>query len=224
MRMLLTQADAVLRARWSAAEGAAQPRTLARLAAVLVLFGVIYGGVMGTYGLPEGRVLQILYSAVKVPLLLLITFGLSLPSFFVINSLMGLRGDFTYALRALIAAQAGLTVVLAALAPFTAMWYASVVDYNAAILVNTAMFGFASITAQQLLKRYYRPLIERDRRHLLMLRAWLVIYAFVGVQMGWVLRPFIGHPAGPTRFFREEAWGNAYVQIWQIILRTFGSA
>ena len=28
-----------------------------------------------------------------------------------------------------------------------------------------------------------------------MLRTWLVIYVFVGIQMGWVLRPFIGDPA-----------------------------
>ena len=27
-----------------------------------------------------------------------------------------------------------------------------------------------------------------------MLRTWLVIYVFVGIQMGWVLRPFVGSP------------------------------
>ena len=27
-----------------------------------------------------------------------------------------------------------------------------------------------------------------------MLRTWIVIYVFVGIQMGWVPRPFIGDP------------------------------
>jgi hypothetical protein len=52
---------------------------------------------------------------------------------------------------------------------------------------------------------------------------WLVIYVFVGVQMGWVLRPFVGHPDLPVQFFREEAWGNAYVEvllkIWELLGR-----
>ena len=41
------------------------------------------------------RMWQVVYSAVKVPFLLFTTFFLSLPSFFVINTLLGLRGDFT---------------------------------------------------------------------------------------------------------------------------------
>jgi hypothetical protein len=47
----------------------------------------------------------------------------------------------------------------------------------------------------------------------MLLRAWLIVFAFVGIQMGWVLRPFIGHPRGPTTFFREGAWGKAYVEV-----------
>jgi hypothetical protein len=50
-----------------------------------------------------------------------------------------------------------------------------------------------------------------------MLRAWLVLYAFVGIQMGWVLRPFIGDPFGPVEFFRRGAWDNAYVIVARMI-------
>jgi hypothetical protein len=63
----------------------------------------------------------------------------------------------------------------------------------------------------------------RNRRHRLLLRTWLVGYALVGIQMGWVLRPFVGAPDMPVQFFREEAWGNAYVvvarMIWEVITR-----
>ena len=44
---------------------------------------------------------QVVYSAVKVPFLLFATFGLSLPSFLVINTLLGLRADFARVVRAL---------------------------------------------------------------------------------------------------------------------------
>ena len=184
-----------------------------------VVGGVTYGAVMGSYGGWGGdRVWQVVYSGAKVPLLLLVTFVLTLPSFFVLNSVMGLRADFPAVLRGVVTAQAGVAVVLAALAPYTALWYLTSAGYAEAILFNAAMFAIASLTAQVILRRHYRPLIARDRRHRLLLRCWLAVYAFVGVQMGWVLRPFIGEADLPTLFFREEAWGNAYVKIWEMVV------
>ena len=170
-----------------------------------------FGGVFGE------RFWQVVFSAVKVPLLLAGTFALSLPSFFIVNTLFGLRSDFLYSTRALVATQAGLTIVLASFAPFTILWYASSSNYRAAILFNLVMFGSASVTAQWLLRRFYEPLIQRDRRHRKLLRVWLVIYGFVGIQMGWVLRPFIGTPNLTPQFLRQDAWGNAYVRLANII-------
>jgi hypothetical protein len=164
---------------------------------------------------------QPLYSGLKVPLLLLVTFGLSLPSFYVLNMLAGVGGDFAQSLRALVAAQAVLTIVLAALAPFTVLWYASFAGHDGAILFNAVMFGGASLSAQWVLRRYYRALVARNKRHRWLLRVWLIIYAFVGIQMGWVLRPFIGHPDLPVSFFREDSWSNAYVflarTVWKMV-------
>ena len=193
-------------------------RKLAQLGSLIVVFGVAYGAVMGSFGGVLGeRFWQVVFSAVKVPLLLTATFALSLPSFFVVNTLFGLRSDFLHSIRALLATQAGLTIVLASFAPFTILWYASSSDYRGAIVFNTLMFGSASLTAQWLLRRFYEPLIRRDRRHRTLLRAWLVIYTFVGIQMGWVLRPFIGSPDLTPQFFRQDAWGNAYVKLANII-------
>lgn len=188
-----------------------------------IVFGLFYGLVMGTYsGLWGGRSLQLLYSAVKVPMLLMITFGLALPSFFVLNTLAGMREDFGEVLRALLAVQAGLTLVLASLAPLTLFWYAGVPNYQAAILFNAGCFGLASLAGQLLLVRFYRPLEARNPTHRLLRRTWLGLYAFVGVQMGWVLRPFIGQPGSPEQFFREGAWGNAYVELFQIARNAVG--
>jgi hypothetical protein len=211
MTAALAQADDLLRGRAAVA--------LWRLLAMIALFGVLYGSVMGTFGGVRGeRALQLLYSGTKVPLLLLVTFGLSLPSFFVLNTLLGVRNDFAEALRALVATQAVLTIVLASLAPFTALWYASSGAYRPAILFNAAMFAVASFAAQAILRRWYAPLIARNARHRMLLRVWLIIYAFVGVQMAWVLRPFVGDPNSPTRFFRQGAWGNAYVEVARMVM------
>jgi hypothetical protein len=48
---------------------------------------------------------------------------------------------------------------------------------------------------------------------------WVGIYAFVGIQMGWVLRPFVGYPDTQVQFFRTDTWGNAYVIVFETIWR-----
>ena len=50
----------------------------------------------------------------------------------------------------------------------------------------------------------------------------MVLYVFVAIQLAWVLRPFIGSPNVPTRFFREDAWSNAYVVVLDTIWKTLG--
>ena len=93
--------------------------------------------------------------------------------------------------------------------------------YSQAVLFNAAMFGLASLAGQLVLRRLYRPLIARNPRHRPLLYVWLAMYAFVGIQLGWVLRPFVGAPGSPVRFFRPGAWGNAYVEVWRLIDRAF---
>jgi hypothetical protein len=190
---------------------------------MVLAFGLAYGGVMGTFGgLGGDRPWQVAYSAIKVPLLLVATFLLSLPSFFVLNTLLGLRSDFPRVVRALVTTQAGLTILLASLSPLTATWYVSSSDYREAILFNALMFTVASVGAQWSLRRDYRVLIAKSPRHRSLLWTWIVIYAFVGIQMGWTLRPFVGDPASPVQFFRQDGWSNAYETVFQMIREASG--
>jgi hypothetical protein len=48
----------------------------------------------------------------------------------------------------------------------------------------------------------------------------IIVFAFIGIQMGWLLRPFIGNPTEPVRFLREDAWGNAYLAVLHMITNT----
>jgi hypothetical protein len=223
MRTYFQAIDDFLRGRGVFAIDAPQTHRLRWLVLLVVTCGTFYGAVMGTCtGLVPSRLHQLLYSGVKVPLLLLATFLLCVPSFFVVNTVAGLREDFGQVLRAVIAAQSCVTVVLASLAPFTVLWYVSSNDYQSAILFNAVMFGLAAAAAQVVVRRYYGPLIRRSSRHRQLLRFWFVLYAFVAIQMGWVLRPFIGNPNLPVTFFRAEAWGNAYVVLAHMIVRVAG--
>jgi hypothetical protein len=43
-----------------------------------------------------------------------------------------------------------------------------------------------------------------DQSVKMVFRIWVVVFALVGAQMGWVLRPFVGHPNADFTFFRER--------------------
>src|SRR4051812_2556879 len=100
MQSLLLGTDDVLRRKaWTASSSAA-----ANLLVLIVVFGMAYGAAMGSYGgFWDERGWQILYAAIKVPLMLLATFLVCLPSYYVVNTLLGLRQDFVQAMHALMA-------------------------------------------------------------------------------------------------------------------------
>ena len=89
-------------------------------------------------------------------------------------------------------------------------------------MFNGLIFALASIAGQHLLQGYYRPLIARNPRHRPLLWTWLGMYIFIGIQMGWILRPFVGAPSAPVQFFRSGDWGNAYVVVTELILHALG--
>jgi hypothetical protein len=210
--------DDLLRARGRFAPDASHLPTPGTQA-VIVAAGLLYGAVMGSYGL---RAPQILYSALKVPLLLGVSALVCLPNLLAVNTVLGLRDDFRAVLRALVLSQGTVCLSLAALAPITAVAYLSLADYNSAVVFNGAMFLLAALAGQISLGRQYRPLIAANPRHRLGRNAWLALYVFVAIQMAWVLRPFVGNPELPSRFFREGAWGNAYVEVAALVWRALG--
>jgi hypothetical protein len=53
---------------------------------------------------------------------------------------------------------------------------------------------------------------------------WVVVFALVGAQMGWVLRPFVGNPALPFEWFRarQSSFFEAVLNILRALLSGSG--
>jgi hypothetical protein len=194
------------------------------LPAVVAFAGLAYGAFMGSFSaFTWERSPLVLYVAIKVPLLIFATSLICLPGFFTLNAVLGLQADFADALRAILAAQAALTLALASLGPITSVFYLSGITHDAALLLNALVFLLATLAGQSVMRRHYAELIahpERGSRHRVMLWAWTMLYAFVGTQVGWMLRPFVGRHDLPVSFFRDEPFSNAYVAILNLIFKT----
>lgn len=191
---------------------------------IVLCAGAIYGGVMGSWSAGgEGRIWLIPFAAIKVPLVILTTTLICLPGYFVLSTVLGLRSEFRAALAAIAAGQAGTTLALASLAPITRFIYVGGIGHAGALVLSAGMFTLAAAAGYAVMLRRYRPLLGNRitaRKHRLMLIAWITMYIFVGIQMGWMLRPFVGTPGMAVKFLRPEPFSNAYVAVAKIVVQS----
>ena len=109
-----------------------------------------------------------------------------------------------------------MSLQLGALAPITLLLDLVETDYRIAQSWSSLLFAVASCNAWRVLARGYEPLVAVSPLHAQLRRVWILLYAFVGIQMGWDLRPFVGNPELEAAFFRSEI-GNAYVEVPNVL-------
>ncbi len=208
--------DALLRATLQPGQSPISARTLAQAVAC---GGALQGAAMGAFAFTNGgSAAYILLSALKVPLFLGIAAALMLPALYVLYALWGLGGEFRLALRALMGGQAAFALILASLSPFTLVFYLSGATYRGALAFNLGLFALSALAAQHLIRARIQTLIRRDARHSRLLFVGFGLWIFVAVQLGWNLRPFVGNPDAPAQFLRPDAFTNAYLAIWRILV------
>jgi hypothetical protein len=212
--------DRLLRGGFTSGDDLAQGRiqvSAGQLAATGVALGAVYGVFMGLYGVLRSQnpsVAQLFATIVKVPLLFFLTLVVTFPSLYVFSALRNSRLRFEDTLKLLLVAVAVNAAVLASLGPVTGFFTLSTESYPFMIVLNVLLFTAAGLVALAFLKRclsqVFAPLISTEvpapRKDPTrgVFAIWIVIYAVVGAQMGWILRPFIGTPDAPFTLFRPR--------------------
>jgi hypothetical protein len=110
-----------------------------------------------------------------------------------------------------------------AFASITLTFWLTVPDYGFFVLLNVGVLALMSwwglsflIQGMRFVQQGY--LGVRRRRMLLF---WVLIYAFVGTQMAWALRPFVGAPWAPFELIRESE-GTFYNGVYYLLLGLLG--
>lgn len=186
------------------------------------IFFAIYGLIVGSFS----SWMQSLSSAIKLPILYLMTLTICLPTLYFFNILFGSRKNFTQHLGVVMASVASIAVLLFSFAPVTLFFLITTPDYSFFMLLNVAILGLTGFVGVKFLYDGMQLLSEQDeedgrlnRRKLV--QAWLLLYAFVGSQLGWTLRPFFGAPDQPFQLFRQLE-GNFYQAVFHALLNILG--
>ncbi|MFX1256074.1 MAG: zinc ribbon domain-containing protein [Promethearchaeota archaeon] len=110
----------------------------------IFFFTLIYGACMGLF---SGEILQVLYSAIKIPLLLFLTLYICLPTFYVLDSLVGGALSLRKMLTILLAGFTIMATILVAFLPVMLFFLLTTPDYTFIVLLNVAIFGLAGFGA-----------------------------------------------------------------------------
>lgn len=195
-----------------------------RLLALGVVLGMVYGVCLGTYRVFTGAddaALQIVASALKVPLLFVLTLLVTFPSLYVFAALQRLALDCGALLRIVLLACLVHLGVAASLGPVFVFFAASTPSYAFLLLLNVAFFGLGGLIGIMVLRRAALSATAKGETSRRMLGIWGVVYAIVGAQMGWLLRPFLGRPELPFTWLRPTE-DNVLVGIGRAIAELFG--
>jgi hypothetical protein len=92
--------------------------------------------------------------------------------------------------------------------------------YNLIKLTNVGVIAFAGTTGNVRLFQLLSRLSGNSAVARRVLFAWLAGNLFLGSQLSWILRPFIGSPGLPVEFFRATALhGNFYENVFRTVLQ-----
>ena len=206
------------------------PRIISHLGIIVAGAG-LYGAAMGWWRDP----LQALYTAIKFPLIILLTATGNAMLNGMLAPLLGLNISFRQSFLAILMSFTIAGAILGSFAPIVAfiIWnsppmspnaWESAGPYSFILLTFVVVIAFAGITANLRLLQLLRQLSGGRNVAFRVLFAWLAGNLFFGTQLSWILRPFIGAPGLPVQFLREHAFkGNFYETIFRTIVRVFTS-
>src|SRR6184192_76596 len=178
---------------------------------IIVLAG-FFGLVAGAYSGPA----QAVSAGVKLPFLFFATFAVCFPAFFVVQVLVGSRLRLLQVVVLVFGALALTSVLLAAFVPITLFFLITGANYYFQHLLNITIAGVSGLFGMYALHEGLSVVCEQrgvyPRKALTIMRAWAVLFAFVGIQLAWSLRPFLGDRNEPFQVFGSYQ-GNFYAAI-----------
>lgn len=186
-------------------------KTRAMLVSSLVFFA-LYGAVLGS----QAGVLQALSSAIKLPVLFLSTLLICAPTLYFFHVLFGASQGLQQTVALMLTAITVTSVLLLSFCPIVIFFLLTTAGYQFFKVLNVAIFSICGAIGVLFLSQGLAIAGEGDpagvRGRGCVTWLWVVLYAFVGSQMAWTLRPFIGAPSMEFELFRQLG-GNFYSDV-----------
>jgi hypothetical protein len=179
---------------------------------IICLFTFLYGVVMGSYH----SFLQSLVAGVKVTFLFLATILICFPSFFVIQQVLGSKMTLKQMAFIILSGFVLTAAIAFSFSPIIILFQITGGNYHFLQLLHVAIFIFSGIFGMRLMVDALKFACEKKNIYphigVNVFRIWIIIMAFVGIQLSWNLRPFLCNKNEEFKLFRKYE-GNFYTAI-----------
>ena len=180
----------------------------------------LYGAVLAGWRSP----LLALYVAAKLPALFLGTTAFVAVFNWMIATLLGSGLSFKSSVFTVFAAMTIGCWILLGLVPVSLFFLLSGVSYagshtelqiahNTILLTHILVLALAGFGGNAALLQGLRRIVRPRCPATPLFAAWLAAFAFVGCQLSWILRPFIGSPFFPVEFLRPDALDRNFYEF-----------
>ncbi|MCB9677437.1 MAG: hypothetical protein H6737_20180 [Alphaproteobacteria bacterium] len=166
-----------------------------RLLGIAVVGCMIFGTVVGS---SRGGI-QLVYAAVKMPLLLWIPVALALPAARALWMACEVEVPWSRVALAGLVAMARTAILAAAAGPVLWLYYSLSPGYHVSVLALAAALAAVGLPGLGVVAR---AMPAGGKRRWLAMAGSLVVLGLCVAQTGWLLRPFVARPAGEVTFLR----------------------
>jgi hypothetical protein len=172
----------------------------------------VYGLVMGSYH----SFIQSVAAGVKVIVLFLGTMLICFPSFFVIQQVLGSKMSLRQMMIIVLSGFVLTSAMALSFSPIIIFFQITGGNYHFLQLLHVAIFVFSGIFGMRLMIDALKFACEKKDIYpkvgVTVFRVWIIILAFVGIQLSWNLRPFLCNRNEDFKLFRKYE-GNFYTAV-----------
>jgi hypothetical protein len=208
-----------------------ETRRLGYCLAAIFVGASLFGGALGAWRSP----LQALYGGIKFPLVILLTTAGTALLNGMLAPLLGLNLKLRQSLLIILFSHTIAALILGGFSPILlfAVWNVPPVQaslsaswscHSAVLVIEVGLIAFAGILANVRLRQLLDHLSGKLAVSRRLLLAWLAANLFLGAQISWLLRPFVGSPELPVEFLRHDAFqGNFYEAVFHALKNLLNS-
>lgn len=178
----------------------------------LLVFSFLYGASMGAYN----SVLQAAVAGCKVAVLFTLVLIICFPAFFIIQYILGSRLRIGQMISIVLSGFVLTSAIMLSFVPVIVFFLLTGGNYYFLQLLHIAVFLLSGVFGMKTIIDALQYSCEKRSVYphtgVVVFRFWVVIMVFVGIQLAWNLRPFMGDRGEPFMLFRQYE-GNFYTAL-----------
>jgi hypothetical protein len=172
----------------------------------------MYGIIMGSYhSFPQS-----ISAGVKMAVLFFFTIVICFPSFFIIQQVLGSKMSIRQMVIVVLSGMVLTTTIILSFTPIVIFFQLTGGNYHFLQLLHVAIFIFAGIFGLRLMVEALKYACDKKAIYpqigVTVFKIWIIILAFVSIQLSWNLRPFLCEKNEQFKLFRKYE-GNFYTAI-----------